>query len=86
MMPYGADVNLSPAIPITINPMKISRPGEAGSEKNMIPKIAVPTAPMPVQTAYPVPIGIVRRVWARKKRLMAMANKVIRLGQSLVKP
>ena len=32
---------------------------KAGSLKIKIPTIAVPTAPIPVQTAYPVPNGIV---------------------------
>ncbi len=45
------DASLSPAIPARIRPMQASRSGSADSEKRMIPRIAVPIVPMPVQTA-----------------------------------
>jgi len=36
---------------------KTNRQKSAGSLKKIIPTITVPTAPMPVHTAYAVPIG-----------------------------
>lgn len=39
--------------------MKNNRQNVAGSLKNKIPTITVPTAPIPVQTGYAVPMGIV---------------------------
>ena len=57
-----------------------------GSLKKIIPKTTVPTAPMPVQTAYAVPSGMVLRAWERKKKLTIIAATVPRLGQNRVKP
>jgi hypothetical protein len=51
-----------------------------------MPRTAVPTAPTPVQTAYPVPTGMVRTASASGPRLIAIAATVRTLGQSLVKP
>lgn len=39
--------------------MKNKRPKVAGSLKNRMPTMTVPTAPIPVQTGYAVPIGMV---------------------------
>ena len=38
-------------------PIKNNRKNSAGSLKKTIPMIAVPTAPIPVHTAYAVPSG-----------------------------
>ena len=46
--------------PISVQ-IKNSRIGVAGSLKNRMPRITVPTAPIPVHTGYAVLIG---RVWA----------------------
>jgi hypothetical protein len=48
---HGADVSFSPRIPATISPMQTSRAGAADSENSTMPRMAVPTAPMPVQMA-----------------------------------
>ncbi|MGY3110291.1 hypothetical protein ACVWW7_006918 [Bradyrhizobium sp. LM6.9] len=43
--------SFSPTIPATISPMLARRNAVAGSPNRMMPSVAVPTAPMPVQTA-----------------------------------
>ena len=40
-----------PMMPVTIRPMQAMRTGVAGSPSSQMPRIAVPTVPMPVQTA-----------------------------------
>ena len=45
------DTSFSPTIPATIKTMHPSRIAVRGSSKNKIPTDAVPTAPIPVQTA-----------------------------------
>ena len=43
--------SFSPTIPATISPMLARRNAVAGSPNRTMPSVAVPTAPMPVQTA-----------------------------------
>lgn len=43
--------SLSPMIPATIRPMQARRKAVAGSPSRTMPSAAVPTVPMPVQTA-----------------------------------
>ena len=49
--------------------MQSTRAGDAESPSTAIPKMAVPAAPIPVQTAYPVPTGSVRSASERRKTL-----------------
>jgi hypothetical protein len=51
------DVSFSPKIPIRIKKRNKILNKLSGSLKNKMPKITVPNAPIPVQTAYAVPIG-----------------------------
>ena len=51
-----------------------------------MPIIATPTAPIPVQTAYAVPIGKVFSAHINKPKLPMPETAVTTLGQSLVKP
>lgn len=51
-----------------------------------IPNIAVPAAPIPVHTAYAIPIGILFNVLARQVKLNAPKKIKRRIGFSLVKP
>ena len=57
--------------------MKNSRQKSAGSLKKSIPIITVPTAPIPVQTAYAVPMG---NVW------VARYSKYILIERQIKKP
>jgi hypothetical protein len=45
------ELALSPMIPNTINASEINRGREVDSANNVIPNMAVPTAPIPVHTA-----------------------------------
>ena len=62
---------------ISFNPMierikvviKNKRPKVAGSWKNRIPTNTVPTAPIPVQTGYAVPMGNVCAAFASRNML-----------------
>src|SRR4029079_10979701 len=47
--------SFNPTIPATINPMQPSRADVAGSANSRMPRVATPSAPIPVQTAYAVP-------------------------------
>ena len=60
--------------PIKITIKKILQKN-TGSLKNNMPTITVPTAPMPVQTAYPVPMLIVCTALFKKKKLRDMLTK-----------
>jgi len=62
------------------------RPAVTGSLSSAMPRIAVPAAPMPTQTAYAVPIGSVRAATASRYMLAMIAAIVKTLGQSLVNP
>ena len=58
---------------------------ETGSLKIIIPKIAVPAAPIPVQTAYAVPIGRTFSDHASNEKLPDAKTKKPMLGQIFVK-
>lgn len=79
-------VSFSPIMPATIRPMHRNRGAVAGSLKRIMPKAAVPTAPTPVQIAYPVPIGIVRTAIVRQYMLTAIAATVPTDGHRRVHP
>src|SRR5574338_305510 len=51
------DDSLRPTMPATISARLAMRPAVAGSPSSTMPRIAVPTAPTPTQTAYDVPTG-----------------------------
>ena len=51
--------------------MKNILPNVAGSWKNRIPTMTVPTAPMPVHTGYAVLMGSARVAFARRNMLKA---------------
>jgi hypothetical protein len=55
--------------------IKNRRQKSAGSLKKTIPTITVPTAPMPVQTAYAVPIGNVNVARYNRYKLVDMVIK-----------
>lgn len=55
---YCADTSFNPMIEAISMVIKNSRQKSEASLNKNIPIIAVPTAPMPVHTAYAVPIGI----------------------------
>ena len=63
---YVSEKNRSPTIPATIRTMQRRRMTLRDSPKRMIPAMTVPTAPMPVYTAYAVPRG--RLVSDRERR------------------
>ncbi len=65
--------------------MAVIRASDTGSLKKIIPSIAVPAAPIPVQTAYAVPIGNTFNDQASKEKLADAKTKNPRVGQILVK-
>jgi hypothetical protein len=71
--------------PVIINAIAVIRAIETGSLKKIIPRIAVPAAPIPVQTAYAVPIGRTFSDQANKEKLPEAKIKNPMLGQILVK-
>jgi hypothetical protein len=58
---------------------------DTGSLKMTIPRIAVPAAPIPVQTAYAVPMGRVLRDQASNEKLPDAKSRNPMLGQIFVK-
>jgi hypothetical protein len=58
---------------------------ETGSLNNTIPKIAVPAAPIPVQTAYAVPMGKTFSDQASNEKLPDAKTKNPILGHTFVK-
>ena len=68
-----------------MNAIAVIRATETGSLKIIIPRIAVPAAPIPVQTAYAVPIGRTLSDQASKEKLPDAKTKNPMLGQILVK-
>jgi hypothetical protein len=56
------------------------------SPNKIIPNIATATVPIPVHTAYAVPIGIVFMATDNSQKLMAIAKTVNSDGLSLVNP
>ena len=69
-----------------MNAIAVIRAIETGSLKITIPKIAVPAAPIPVQTAYAVPTGRTLSDQLSSEKLPAANTKNPKLGQSLVNP
>src|SRR5690242_21802408 len=55
---YAFETNLSPRIEPIKRKMKNIRQKSDGSLKRIMPTMTVPTAPIPVHTAYAVPIGM----------------------------
>ena len=68
-----------------MNAIAVIRATETGSLKIIIPRIAVPAAPIPVQTAYAVPIGRTLSDQASKEKLPDAKTRNPMLGQILVK-
>ena len=56
------------------------------SLNNKTPAIAAPVAPIPVQTAYAVPIGISFTDFDNKTKLATIATPVPIVGHNFVKP
>jgi hypothetical protein len=68
-----------------MNAIAVMRAIDTGSLKINIPRIAVPAAPIPVQTAYAVPMGRVLRDQASKEKLPDAKSRNPMLGQIFVK-
>lgn len=83
---HCADTSLSPMTPDKIAMMQSSLIGAGESPRNIMPNIAVPAAPIPVQTAYPVPTGSVRSESERRNTLDNPAAIVNSAGIKRVKP
>jgi len=66
--------------------MDNNRSQSIDSLNNIMPIIATPTAPIPVQTAYAVPIGNVLSAHINNPKLPIAETAVMILGQSLVNP
>jgi hypothetical protein len=78
--------NFRPTIPVKIRKIKKSLLKIAGSLNKMMPRLAAPTIPIPVQTAYAVPIGKLFKAVESKKKLAIKAMPVKMLGTGLVQP
>src|SRR5690606_28317941 len=76
----------SPMIPATINPMQTSLTTVAGSRNSTIPSTAVPTVPIPVHTAYAVPIGSDLTASPSSPMLAIIDATVRTVGQNRVNP
>jgi hypothetical protein len=71
--------------PAMMNVIAVMRAIDTGSLKITIPRIAVPAAPIPVQTAYAVPIGRTFSDHASNEKLPEAKIKNPTLGHILVK-
>jgi len=71
--------------PAIIKAIAVMRAIDTGFLNKTIPKIAVPAAPIPVQTAYAVPIGRVFSDQASNEKLPEAKTKNPMLGQIFVK-
>jgi hypothetical protein len=71
--------------PAMMKAIAVIRAIETGSLKIIIPKIAVPAAPIPVQTAYAVPIGRTFSDQASREKLPDAKTKNPMLGHIFVK-
>jgi hypothetical protein len=71
--------------PVIMKAIAVMRAIETGSLKTIIPRIAVPAAPMPVHTAYAVPIGRTLSDQASKEKLPDANTKNPMLGHTFVK-
>lgn len=69
-----------------MNPTHTRRTGVAGSPRTAIPQSTVPTAPIPVQTAYAVPMGSDLAAIPSSPTLMTNAIMVPTLGHKRVNP
>jgi hypothetical protein len=69
-----------------MNAIAVIRAMDTGSLKMIMPKIAVPAAPIPVHTAYAVPIGKTLSDQLSKEKLPAAKTIKPRLGHSFVNP
>ena len=68
-----------------MNVIAVIRAIDTGSLKIIIPRMAVPAAPIPVQTAYAVPTGKTFSDQASKEKLPDAKTKNPMLGQIFVK-
>jgi hypothetical protein len=78
--------SLSPITPARISAMHSILGSDAESPSTAMPMMAVPAAPIPVQTAYPVPTGKVRSAAERRTTLDSPVATVRRPGVNRVKP
>jgi hypothetical protein len=76
---------LSSTTPVIMKAIAVIRETETGSLKISIPKIAVPAAPIPVQTAYAVPLGKTLSDQAKSEKLPVAKTRNPILGQIFVK-
>jgi hypothetical protein len=81
-----AVLNFSPTIPTNMHNKLSSLPKFADSSNSNMPKIAVPIAPIPTQTAYAVPTGNDFIAIPSNQTLSTIASTVPTVGQSRVKP
>ena len=72
---YCLETNFNPTIEAINVVIKNNLQNVAGSLKTKIPTKTVPTAPIPVQTAYAVPIGIVSDALYSNNILILKQNK-----------
>ena len=79
-------VAFRPMMPTSSRAAKNIRAAVAGSLKITIPSTTAPRAPIPVQTAYAVPMGKVFTAWAKSQTLAAIAATVRTEYPTLVKP
>jgi len=70
--------------PAMIKAIAVIRANEIGSLKITIPRIAVPATPIPVQTAYAVPIGRTFRDQLNNEKLPAAITKNPILGRNFI--
>src|SRR3954468_14982763 len=85
MMHYSPS-NFNPRIPETIRPRHASLLAAADSPNSTIPSPTVPTAPIPVHTAYAVPSGRLRVATPTRNKLATIMIAVATEGHSRVNP
>jgi len=73
-------------MPLRMRPRQTSRAAVTGSPNQRMPPSTVPTAPMPVHTAYAVPMGRLRAASPSRTTLMMRAARVPSVGPRRVKP
>src|SRR5688500_9796520 len=78
--------SFSPSNPASRSPTQNNRGRLADSLYTTMSTITLPTAPIPVQTAYDVPSGIDRIATASRTKLASIVTIVQTLGQSFVNP
>jgi hypothetical protein len=83
---YIGEDNFNPIIPAIISSKLKILPKFADSANRIMPNIAVPIAPIPTHTAYAVPTGNDFRAMPSNHTLSSIADAVIRVGHSRVKP